>query len=125
MLKNLLLVGLGGFLGSTMRYTVWYYFRSVNFPTATLIVNILGSLIIGIVIGISIKDVHFSQNWKLFLSTGICGGFTTFSAFSLEVANMLIRDELALAAAYAVSSVAGSVLALFTGLMIIRTMGAA
>ena len=115
MLKNLLLVGLGGFLGSTMRYTVWYYFRSVNFPTATLIVNILGSLIIGIVIGISIKDVHFSQNWKLFLSTGICGGFTTFSAFSIENFQMLQAGKYILALLYISSSIIFGIAAAWIG----------
>lgn len=119
MLKNLLLVGLGGFFGSTMRYTVWYFFRSVNFPSATLIVNILGSLIIGIVIGIGMKDVHFSQNWKLFLATGVCGGFTTFSAFSIENLQMLQTGKYLPALLYISSSIFFGIAAAWLGFKLV------
>ncbi len=89
MLKNFLLVGLGGCLGSMMRYACWILLKQQSFPAATLIVNITGSLVIGMVIGMGIKEAGFSQDWKLFLATGICGGFTTFSAFSVENLHML------------------------------------
>jgi CrcB protein len=105
MLKNLILVGLGGCLGSIMRYAASFLFKSSHFPAATLLVNILGSLVIGIVIGFSVKDVNFSQNWKLFLTTGICGGFTTFSAFSAENLLMLQNGKYTLSLLYIASSI--------------------
>ena len=105
MLKNLLLVGLGGGMGTMLRYMAWYFFRSSNFPTSTLLVNIAGSLIIGIVIGLSIKEAGFSNNWKLFLATGICGGFTTFSAFSIENLQMLQTGKYLLSALYICTSI--------------------
>lgn len=119
MFKNLLLVGLGGFLGSIMRYTVWHFFRSANFPAATLIVNISGSLIIGIVIGIGMKDVHFSQNWKLFMATGICGGFTTFSAFSIENFQMIQAGKYLPALLYISSSIIFGIAAAWLGFKIV------
>jgi fluoride exporter len=84
MLKNFLLVGLGGALGSMLRYTAYLFITAKHFPAATLLVNIAGSFIIGWVLALSVKDETFLNNWKLFLATGICGGFTTFSAFSAE-----------------------------------------
>ncbi len=119
MIKNLFIVGLGGCLGSMMRYTLWYFFRSVNFPTATFIVNILGSLIIGIIIGISLKDVHFSQNWKLFIATGICGGFTTFSAFSIENLQMLQAGKYLSALLYISSSIIFGIAAAWLGFKLV------
>ena len=106
MLKNFLLVGLGGCLGSMLRYAAWHFIKSENFPAATLLVNILGSFIIGIIIGLSMKDAGFSQSWKVFLTTGICGGFTTFSAFSIENMLMLQNGKYLLSLAY----ISGSIL---------------
>jgi len=93
MIKNLLLVGLGGGIGSMLRYLVWYAFKSTEFPVPTFIVNIVGSLAIGMVIGLSLKEPAISGNWKLFLATGICGGFTTFSAFSMENLQLIIDGK--------------------------------
>ena len=105
MFKNLLLVGLGGGIGSILRYMAWHFFRSSNFPLSTLLVNIAGSLIIGIVIGLSLKDAGFSNNWKLFIATGICGGFTTFSAFSMENLQMMQQGKYLLSLLYISASV--------------------
>ncbi len=93
MFKNLILVGLGGCIGSMARYLVIYFYKSVNFPTATLLVNVTGSFVIGIIIGLSIKQMDFSEDWKIFLATGICGGFTTFSAFSMENLQLLQQGK--------------------------------
>jgi fluoride exporter len=86
--RQILLVGLGGMLGSIIRYLVSSLInakKGVNlFPWATLFINISGSFIIGVVIGYSLKNEDFGKDWQLFLATGICGGFTTFSAFSNE-----------------------------------------
>jgi CrcB protein len=87
MIKNALLVGFGGFIGSVARYflsrlNLQYDFYSI--PVGTLSVNVLGSLIIGILTGISMKTELISAEWRLFLMVGICGGFTTFSSFTSE-----------------------------------------
>jgi CrcB protein len=91
MFKNFILVGLGGAIGSMLRYAAYLLLPVKNFPLATLTVNITGSFIIGMVVAVSIKDENYLNNWKLFLATGICGGFTTFSAFSSE--NILLLQN--------------------------------
>lgn len=125
-LPPILLVIFGGGLGAGGRYLVgqWAAMQfGTGLPFGTWLVNILGGLVMGLLVGWLARPGQPAEPLRLLLAVGVLGGFTTFSAFSLEVANMLIRDELVLAAAYAVSSVVGSVLALFAGLMIIRTMG--
>jgi CrcB protein len=87
MLKSVLMVGLGGFIGSVARYflsrlNLHYDFLSI--PIGTLSVNVLGSYIIGFLTGISEKSELISLEWRLFLMVGICGGFTTFSTFTNE-----------------------------------------
>lgn len=119
MLKNLLLVGLGGGLGSMLRYAATLVINSKYFPYATLAVNITGSFIIGIVFAMSIKDETFLNNWKLFVATGICGGFTTFSAFSLENMDLLQSGKIGMAATYIVISVVAGILATFLGYQLI------
>ncbi len=115
MIKNLLLVGLGGCIGSMLRYLAWYFFKSPNFPVHTLMVNIAGSLVIGIVIGLSIKDPGFSNNWKLFLATGICGGFTTFSAFSIESLQMMMDGKYLISSLYIMASIILGIAATWIG----------
>ncbi len=83
LLKNIILVGLGGMIGSVLRYLAAVLIRHESFPYATFTVNILGSLLIGAIMGIAARQEGFA-NWRLFLATGICGGFTTFSAFAWE-----------------------------------------
>jgi CrcB protein len=87
MIKQLLLVGLGGGIGSMLRFLISRLTAkagSFSFPIATLIVNVLGCLLIGILIGLSLKNQWMDANVKAALIAGFCGGFTTFSAFSLE-----------------------------------------
>ena len=119
MFKSFLLVGLGGCIGSMLRYATWHFSRSTNFPAATLLVNIAGSLAIGIVIGLSIKDVNFSPGWKLFLATGICGGFTTFSAFSIENLQMLQNGKYLLSLLYICSSIIVGIAAAWLGFKLV------
>ncbi|MBS1509949.1 MAG: fluoride efflux transporter CrcB [Bacteroidetes bacterium] len=108
MMRNFILVGIGGALGTMLRYAVALLITSKNFPAATLTVNIVGSFIIGLVVAYSIKNEVFLQNWKLFLTTGICGGFTTFSAFSSENILLLQSGRTTTAFIYiAVSIIAG------------------
>jgi CrcB protein len=97
-LKLIALAGAGGFIGSSLRYAVSYLvmlkFGEV-FPLGTLAVNIVGSFLLGMLLGLALVKPEqgvatLSMPWKVFLSTGICGGFTTFSAFSAETLRMTI-----------------------------------
>ncbi len=119
MIKNLLLVGLGGGIGSMLRYAAGMFTSTKYFPYATLTVNIIGSFIIGIVFAISIKDETFANNWKLFLATGLCGGFTTFSAFSLENMELLQNGKVGMAIIYSGLSILLGIAAAFLGYYII------
>jgi len=93
-MKHLLLVGLGGFIGSVARFLVsklnlsWHF---LSIPMGTLTVNVLGSFIIGILVGISVKSDLISTDLRLFLMVGFCGGFTTFSSFSSE--NLMLMQN--------------------------------
>ena len=90
-LKLFLWVGAGGAIGSSLRYLFYLLIKGNSFPYATLLVNILGSLLIGLLFALNIKNEFLSKELNLFLITGLCGGFTTFSAFSLE--NMILLQE--------------------------------
>jgi CrcB protein len=95
MLKSLLIVGIGGFIGTVLRYFTSLFFQ-VNyvgiFPWGTFTVNILGSLLIGIFYGLSERNAIFSPELRLFLTVGICGGFTTFSSFTNDTF-ILMQDK--------------------------------
>ena len=87
MLKNLLIIGTGGFIGSIARYLVSQLNLTIIFhsiPVGTLTVNVAGSFIIGFLTGIAEKSMILTPEWRLFLMVGLCGGFTTFSAFANE-----------------------------------------
>ena len=87
MIRNLLLIGLGGFIGSIVRYLVSrlnVYVDFLSIPLGTLLVNILGSFLIGFLTGIADKSSILTVQWRMFLMVGLCGGFTTFSTFSSE-----------------------------------------
>ena len=116
MLRNLLLVGAGGFLGSILRYAVGIVVKSIHFPFATFIVNIIGCFVIGVVYGLSIKSAAFPMETRLFLATGICGGFTTFSAFSVEGVQMLQQDRFMVFFLYFAASVLIGLLATWLGI---------
>lgn len=105
MLKNILLVGLGGAAGSMLRYAFSVWFKQASFPMATFLVNIIGSFIIGAVFAYALRNEQFAHNWRLFLATGICGGFTTFSAFSLESLTILQQQRFGLFAFYVGASI--------------------
>lgn len=95
MVKSIMIVGLGGFIGTVARFLISRYFQ-VNvtsvFPWSTFIINIVGCLLIGLIYGISEKGDVLSPEIRLFLTVGICGGFTTFSTFSND-AFLLGRDQ--------------------------------
>ncbi|SHF74280.1 camphor resistance protein CrcB [Mariniphaga anaerophila] len=92
MLRTILLVGSGGFIGSVMRYLVQYYVEKTltsTFPWGTFVANIAGSFIIGVVFALAEKGNLLSAEWRIFLAVGICGGFTTFSSFAYNNFSML------------------------------------
>jgi fluoride exporter len=114
MLKEFLLVGAGGALGSMLRYAGNLLYSSKSFPLTTFLINIIGSFVIGLVIGYSIKN-QSSLNWKLFLTTGICGGFTTFSAFSYENLLLLQNGKVFTSLLYIAGSVVFGIAAAWLG----------
>jgi CrcB protein len=94
MLKTLFMIGSGGFLGSVARFLSTKYIQNIffsSFPWGTFLVNITGCFIIGILYGIFERSAFISTEWRLFLTVGFCGGFTTFSSFANENL-VLIRD---------------------------------
>jgi CrcB protein len=122
-LPPLLLVAIGGAVGACLRYLVGQWTLAnlgPGLPFGTWTVNIVGSLAMGLLAGWLAQRSDGGQELRLLLGVGVLGGFTTFSAFSLDVFTMINRGEIGLASAYAVSSVAGSVLALMTGVWLTR-----
>lgn len=121
MIKAFLLIGLGGAFGSMLRYLFSLRIRSDDFPYATLTVNIVGSLVIGLVMGLMLKAGDgLNNNTKLFLATGICGGFTTFSAFSLECIQMLEQQRYGSMLLYVGLSILLGLAATFAGIQLTR-----
>lgn len=123
MIKNILLVGIGGGLGSIARYLCQKWFLSwypSSFPWGTFAVNATGCLLIGIFWGISFRSFSANETWKLFLMTGLCGGFTTFSAFTLEGIGLLKEQKHALFFSYLLASVIIGLAATYTGMKISR-----
>jgi CrcB protein len=118
-----LIVFLGGGLGAALRHGVnlvsarWF---GVAFPWHTLIENVTGSLVMGLLAGYFALKGDASQHWRLFLTTGILGGYTTFSAFSLDAMVLYERGETALAALYVAGSVALAIGGLVAGLALVR-----
>jgi CrcB protein len=120
MLKGLLLIGIGGMIGSMLRYLFAVLIKPQSFPYATLSVNILGSLLIGVIMGWVLKNEGLNTNWKLFLATGLCGGFTTFSAFSLECVQLIEQQRYAAMFAYIGLSIVVGLAATFAGIQLTR-----
>jgi CrcB protein len=118
-----LLVFLGGGLGSTLRHIVNIVcarLLGTAFPYHTFIINITGSTVMGLVAGYLAFKGGASQPWRLFLMTGILGGYTTFSAFSLDAALLYEKGEIGPAVLYVVGSVVLSIVGLFAGLALVR-----
>jgi CrcB protein len=121
-----LIVFLGAGFGGALRHGVnvgaarWFGY---GFPFGTLIVNVAGSFLMGLLAGYFVFRPGIGQHMRLFLTTGVLGGFTTFSAFSLDAALLVERHSYGAAAGYMVGSVAASVSALFFGLAVFRSAG--
>ena len=117
-MNHLLLVALGGAIGASFRHLAGIgalRLMGAAFPWGTLFVNVIGSVVMGLFIAWLVKRGG-SNELRLFFATGVLGGFTTFSAFSLDVANMIERGSMMPAFGYIAASVIISILALFIGL---------
>lgn len=122
-MQNLLLVGLGGGLGAIARYLLGVQAMRLGtaWPYGTFTANVLGGLAMGLLAGfLALRGGADQERLRLLLGVGVLGGFTTFSAYSLEIALMIERREWGLAAGYSTTSVVVSVAALFGGLMLAR-----
>ncbi|MDQ2720490.1 MAG: fluoride efflux transporter CrcB [Bacteroidota bacterium] len=121
-MKLVLMIGAGGFIGSASRYLLSLFiqnkFLSI-FPLGTFTVNIIGCFFIGIIYALSARG-HVGIEWRLFLATGILGGFTTFSSFSNETVSMLHDARYGYAALYVSASVILGLLATFCGIFLIK-----
>lgn len=115
MLKNYMLVGVGGALGSMLRYFTGTVVKNAPWPMATFFVNILGSFILGLLIAWGIRQEASMKNWILFAGTGVCGGFTTFSAFAVENLRLLQESKWQMALVYIISSILFGIIAAFLG----------
>lgn len=118
-MKAVMVVALGGALGSVARFKLsgWVLHHAVNwrFPIGTLMVNVVGCLLAGVLAGMSAKQHVFSPDTRLLLFTGLLGGFTTFSAFGLETVLLMKRGEWSIAIANVLISVLAGIVALWLG----------
>src|SRR3954470_11036627 len=115
-MKQLALVAAGGALGAVARWAIggWVLHRTGgDFPWGTLVVNLIGCLVAGILAGLIVRHDAFSPDARLFLMTGVLGGFTTFSAFGVDTVYLLRRHEFAIALGYVLLSVIGGIGVLF------------
>ena len=126
-MKTILLVALGGALGTIARYLVGKIGPGLwgqDFPWATLIVNITGCFIMGVLAGLLTHYTQLSQDVRAFLLVGMLGGFTTFSAFALDFITLYERGNIMAATLYLTSSVVVSIVAVMAGLFLIRNFTA-
>ena len=121
-MKALVLVFLGGGFGSLCRFLVYRLINQdqLSFPYATFTVNIAGSLILGIFLGCIVKSDNLSNNWVLFMTTGFCGGFTTFSTFAFENQELIRAGEYSTFLLYSFGSLSLGILAVITGIFLSR-----
>lgn len=121
----LILVMLGGAFGSAARYLTgkltlgWF---GPDYPWGTLAVNLIGGFLMGALAGTLARIGQGGEQWRLLIGVGLLGGYTTFSAFTLDLMNMIERGDYGMGLGYILASVVGSALALFAGLSILRAL---
>ena len=118
-------MGIGGFVGSVLRYLAGAFFALYGpqaFPLSTLVVNVLGSFAIGVVAGLTEKGDVLSPDMRVLIATGLCGGFTTFSAFSYESIGLMQSGEFSYLALYIGLTMALGLVATFLGIALIRAV---
>ena len=122
-MKQLILVFIGGGFGSVMRYIIGKHLNSTEtgIPWGTFAANIIGSFIIGIILGLALKQNTLSNNTVLFIAGGFCGGFTTFSTFAYENHIFLKSGDFTSFAVYTIASFVVGFLAVFLGLYLVKT----
>lgn len=123
MFKEALIIGMGGAIGSILRYSTGVFIAKQfpnTIPTGTLFVNIIGCLIIGLLIGFFDKYQLINNQWKLLLITGFCGGFTTFSSFAAENLNLINNGQVIQAILYIILSVLLGLFAVWAGLALVK-----
>lgn len=123
--RVILLVGFGGFLGSLLRYFTATGFLRVfpaAFPYGTFVVNVVGCLLVGLVYGITARTVLLSPDWRLFLATGFCGGFTTFSSFAYESIELMQNSDTAAGFLYILLSIFAGLAAAAGGMYLTRAV---
>ena len=120
---NFAFVALGGALGAVLRYAISLIPIKTQFPVLTLVTNILGAILIGFVVGMADKKGDISPNMVLFWKTGVCGGFTTFSTFSLEAYKLFESKAYAPGGVYVGLSVCCCLLGIFLGKKIATIIG--
>ncbi len=126
MLKQLLLIGTGGFIGSVARFLISRLNTRIDWlsiPIGTLTVNVLGSLLIGFLIGISEKSPVLTVEWRMFLMVGLCGGFTTFSSFTGENLVLMKNGQILPLLLYTALSVFLGFVAVYLGYISTKLMG--
>lgn len=122
---TILLVGIGGFIGAILRYTLggWIQNGFTNFPVGTLTVNTIGSFFLGLIMYLSEYQGLFSEDTRIFLTIGIMGAFTTLSTFGYESFRLLDDSKLALLAINLVSTVLFSIMAVYIGKIVALSIG--
>ncbi|RCT56251.1 fluoride efflux transporter CrcB [Winogradskyella sp. KYW1333] len=121
-MKHILLVFFGGGIGSVLRYLIgkWLNSSSDGVPYGTFMANILGSLLIGVILGLASKNNSLTQSQTLLLATGFCGGFTTFSTFAYENHVFLKSGDFTSFALYTIGSFIIGFLAVFLGIFLVK-----
>lgn len=121
-MKNLLLVFIGGGFGSVLRFIIGKYLNSpaTGIPYGTFTANILGSLLIGVILGLAAKNDNLSASQTLLIATGFCGGFTTFSTFAYENHVFLKAGDFTSFAIYTIASFVIGFLAVFLGIFLVK-----
>ncbi|MFN2500566.1 MAG: fluoride efflux transporter CrcB [Pyrinomonadaceae bacterium] len=123
--RNIILVGIGGFFGSVLRNVVTVLLtREVlsSFPYGTLVVNVTGCFLVGVIFALSERGNILSPEWRIFLTTGFCGGFTTFSTFSYESVRLMQDGELLFLSLNVAASVILGFAATYLGILLVRSV---
>ena len=124
MTRNVLFVAVGGMLGSVLRFLISSLivsFLPYTFPFGTFVVNLVGCFVMGAAIGVAERYPSFHHDWRIFLTAGFCGGFTTFSAFAFENVELLLDKNYGTFAAYSITSFVICIGAALAGLMLFRS----
>lgn len=125
MLRTILIVGTGGFIGSVMRYLLQVFLEkgmTNTFPWGTFIANVAGSFIIGVVYALAEKGNLMNAEWRMFLAVGVCGGFTTFSSFAYNNLTMLKENTLGQLFFNIGGSLFFGILAVYLGIVLVRSI---